>query len=76
MTHPLDDLSPAALETLADMIEERLENPESGFEPATWHQTQARQNAARELRQALVEENLLCWPNGDQNEVFRHYTVH
>ena len=76
MTYPLDDLSPAALETLAELIEERLENPDAGFEAATWHQTQARQNAARELRQAITEENLLCWPHRDLGEGIASHTLH
>jgi hypothetical protein len=54
----LDDLSPAALETLADLIEQRLENPDSHLTQVTWHQAQARQNAARELSQALLEADL------------------
>lgn len=54
----LDDLSPAALETLADMIEQHLENDESHLAPVTWHQAQARQNAARELSQALMDADL------------------
>jgi hypothetical protein len=54
----LDDLSPAALETLADLIEQRLENEDSHLAPVTWHQAQARQNAVRELSQALVEADL------------------
>ena len=35
MTFPLDDLSPAALETLADLIEERLEHSQPGPAPVT-----------------------------------------
>ena len=35
MTFPLDDLSPAALETIADLIEERLDAPAS-LVPVTW----------------------------------------
>lgn len=51
----LDDLSPAALETLTDLIEQRLDNEQSHLDPVTWHQAQARQNAVRELSQALAE---------------------
>lgn len=76
MTYPLDDLSPAALETLADLIEERLENPEAGIEPATWHQTQARQSAARELRQAIAEQDQLWLPTGDLNDGIAPRTLH
>jgi hypothetical protein len=54
----LDDLSPAALDTLADLIEQRLENAESHLDPVTWHQAQARQNAVRELSQALMDADL------------------
>lgn len=59
MTFSLDDLSPAALETLAELIEERLENPHSGFEPATWHQAQAQRSAERELNAALDDAGRL-----------------
>jgi hypothetical protein len=76
MTFPLDDLSPAALETLADLIEERLDNPDSAYAPITWHQSQARQNAARELRQAIEEENLLCWPHRDLGDGIVLHTLH
>jgi hypothetical protein len=76
MTNPLDDLSPAALETLAELIEERLENPESGFEPPTWHQTQARQSAARELRQAIVEQDLMWKPGPDLIDRIALRTLH
>lgn len=58
----LDDLSPVALETLADLIEQRLENEESHLAPVTWHQAQARQNAAREFSQALLEADLRWVP--------------
>ena len=64
MTFPLDDLSPAALETLAELIEERLENPQSGPAPVTWHQSQARCSAARELNQALDDIFLASWAAG------------
>lgn len=76
MTFPLDDLSPAALETLADLIEERLENPDSAYRPLTWHQSQARQNAARELRQVIEEECLLCWPRRDLADAIALHTLH
>jgi hypothetical protein len=64
MTLPLDDLSPAALETLADLIEERLENPQLEVAPVTWHQSQARCSAARELNQALDDIFLASWAAG------------
>jgi hypothetical protein len=56
----LDDLSPAALETFADLIEERLENPDDGFAPATWHESQARRNAERELNTAMDDAGPGC----------------
>ena len=59
MTFSLDDLSPAALETIADLIEDRLEKPEADFVPATWHQAQARRSAARELLAALDDAGLI-----------------
>jgi hypothetical protein len=59
MSFPLDDLSPAALETLADLIEERLENPEAGYAAVTWHEAQARRNAERELHAALEDAEML-----------------
>lgn len=59
MTFSLDDLSPAALETIADLIEDRLENPDADFVPATWHQAQARRSAARELLAALDDAGLI-----------------
>ena len=62
MTFPLDDLSPAALETLADLIEERLENPATDFFQTTWHQAQARRSAARELNAALDDAGLTPVP--------------
>jgi hypothetical protein len=65
MTISLDDLSPAALETLADLIEQRLEDPESYLAPVTWHQAQARQSAARELSQVLREADLIWVPAAD-----------
>jgi hypothetical protein len=58
MSFPLDDLSPAALETLADLIEERLENPEAEYAPVTWHEAQARRNAERELNAALDDAEM------------------
>jgi hypothetical protein len=58
MSFPLDDLSPAALETLADLIEQRLENPEAGYGPVTWHEAQARRNAERELHAALDDAKI------------------
>jgi hypothetical protein len=76
MTFPLDDLSPAALETLADLIEERLENPDSAYTPLTWHQSQARQNAARELRQAIEEESLLYCPRRDLGDTAGLHILH
>ena len=76
MTNPFDDLSPAALETLAELIEERLENPESGFESPTWHQTQARQSAARELRQAIAEQDLMWQPGTDLIDGLALRTLH
>jgi hypothetical protein len=60
----LDDLSPAALDTLADVIEERLADTDSHLDPVTWHQAQARQNAARELSQALRDVDLVWVPAG------------
>ena len=59
MTFSLDDLSPAALETIADLIEDRLDQPDADFVPATWHQAQARRSAARELMAALDEAGLI-----------------
>lgn len=76
MTFPLDDLSPAALETLADLIEERLDNPDSIYASATWHETQARQNAARELQQALVREEPRWWPATDPTAGIAPRTLH
>jgi hypothetical protein len=76
MTFPLDDLSPAALETLADLIEERLDNPDSGYLPATWHETQARQNAARELQRAMTQEEPRWWPAGDPTAGIGPRTLH
>lgn len=76
MTFPFDDLSPAALETLADLIEERLENPDSAFAPATWHQAQARQNAARELRQAIEADDMPWWPAGEVASTADARTLH
>jgi hypothetical protein len=64
MTFPLDDLSPAALETLADLIEERLESPHGDLAPVTWHQSQARCSAVRELNQALDDIFLASWAAG------------
>jgi hypothetical protein len=61
----LDDLSPAALDTLADVIEERLANTDSHLDQVTWHQAQARQNAARELSQALRDADLVWMPAGE-----------
>jgi hypothetical protein len=58
MTFPLDDLSPAALETIADLIEERLDAPAS-LVPVTWHQAQARRSAARELISALDDAGMI-----------------
>jgi hypothetical protein len=72
----LDDLSPAALETLAELIEERLENPEAGFAPATWHQSQARSSAARELNQALDDRALACWVTGQNHAGSEAPTLH
>ena len=59
MTFPLDDLSPAALETIADLIEERLDRPAADIVPVTWHQAQARRSAARELMAALEESGMI-----------------
>ena len=64
MTFSLDDLSPAALDTLADLIEERLDNPHDEVAPVTWHQSQARCSAARELNQALDDIFLAAWATG------------
>jgi hypothetical protein len=58
MCFPLDDLSPAALETLAELIEERLANPATDFAPVTWHEAQARRNAERELHTALADAGM------------------
>lgn len=62
MTISLEDLSPAALEAIADLIEQRLENDESYLESATWYEAQARQNAARELSQVLRDANIIWIP--------------
>jgi hypothetical protein len=62
MTISLDDLSPAALETLAGLIEQRLDDKDAYLEPVTWYQAQARQNAARELSQALRGSALVWVP--------------
>ena len=59
MSFPFDDLSPAALETLADLIEERLANPEAEYAPVTWHEAQARRSAERELNTALEDAGML-----------------
>lgn len=58
MTFPLDDLSPAALETIADLIEERFDAP-ARLVPVTWHQAQARRSAARELLSALDDAGMI-----------------
>lgn len=62
MTISLDDLSPAALESLAELIEQRLDDNDTYVEAVTWHQAQARQNAARELSQALRDAALVWIP--------------
>jgi hypothetical protein len=59
MTFSFDDLSPAALETIADLIEERLDAHATDLVPVTWHQAQARRSAARELIAALDDAGLI-----------------
>ena len=76
MTFPLDDLSPAALETLAELIEERLEDPHPGPAPVTWHQSQARCSAVRELNQALDDIFLASWATGRPVLADRAPTLH
>ena len=72
----LDDLSPAALETLADLIEERLENDQSQVTPVTWHEAQARQNAVRELGQAMADADPTWVPSPTGPTADQSLTVH
>jgi hypothetical protein len=72
----LDDLSPAALETLADLIEQRLENDQSHLAPVTWHQAQARQNAVRELSQAMADADPAWLPGPADSAGDQPLTLH
>lgn len=53
MSIPLADLSPTTLDCLAELIEQRLEDPEAMLLPATWQEAMARDDADRELVAAL-----------------------
>lgn len=53
MSISLADLSGATLDCLADLIEQRLENPDAVLAPATWQQAAQRDDADRELVEAL-----------------------
>jgi hypothetical protein len=59
MSLSLDDLSQSTLDCLADLIEQRLENPDESLVPATWQDAVARQNAAADLHEVLCESGLI-----------------